>query len=317
MPTIGNTSTRQPDSGLIIRQNVGGLIQDLVSPKVPVSKKTGKYYKYDKSHFRLENDEYTTRGGANEISRDFTTANFDIKGYAFKEFIDGDVMDDADAAIKPELRESVRMGIKDGLMLKSEKRLADLLFSTSTFSGRTEALTSSDRWNNEASNPLTQFKTANRAVLLDGKAPVNTLIVGFDSWNGLAYNPYLLDLLSNNSIKVLTPQLLGQILQTNGIPVEQILIGSAVYDSAKEGGAASDAFIWGKGALFCHVDMNQRTVRGSTLVKTFVLQGKPIEYKFYQDPDPDKEGIWGMGRLYYQHAVIDTTHGYYFSTVVD
>lgn len=317
MPTIANTSTREATGGLIIRQNVGGLLQDLISPKVPVNKKTGKYYKYDNSHFRLESDEYTTRGGANEISRDFTTANYDIKGYAFKEWLDGDVLDDADAAIKPELKQSIIMGITDSLMLKSEKRLADLLFNSANFSGKTDALTGSDRWNDGTSNPLVPFKAASRAVLLNGKNPVKTLILGFDAWQGLQYNESMLDLLSNNAVKVLTPELLGMIMRTNGIPVENILIGSAVYDSSDEGATASNGFIWGKSALFCNVDMSQTTVRGSTLVKTFALKEKPVEFKFYKDKDEDKDGLWGFGKLYYEHNIVDNNQGYLFTTVVD
>jgi len=317
MPTIAGTSTRTATGQIIIRNNLHGLIQEAVSPKVPVGKKTQKYYKYDNSHFRLENDEYTTRGGSTEINRNYSTANLDIKGYAFKEWIDGDVLDDADAEIRPEIKQGAILGIKDGLKLKSEKRLADLLFTGSNFPGHTAALAGPDRWNLSTSDPIAQWKVANRAVLLDGKAPVNTVIFGYDVWNNIAYNPALLALLSDNSIKVLTPELLQKIFITNQVPVQQVLIGAAVYNAAKEGAAEDNQFIWGKSALFCNIDMSQRTVRGSTLIKTFVLKKKPVEYKFYKDADEDKEGLWGRGRLYYEHNLIDFNRGYLFTTAVD
>lgn len=317
MTTIGATSTRTALPGMIVRNNVEGCIADMISPKVSCPKKTGKYYKYDNSHFRLEDDEYSSRGGANEITRDYSTANYDITGYAYKEWIDGDVLSESDSEIRPELKQGAILGIMDGLKLKSEKRLADLLFSATTFSGHTSALTSTDRWDNPASDPVAQWKVASRAVLLDGKAPVNSVIFGYEAWlNGIAYNAALLDLLGDNTIKVITPELLTRIFIANNIPVQQVFIGSAVVDTADEGASSSDSFIWGKGALFCNIDMRQKTYRGSTVVKTFVLKNKPVEYKFYKDKDEDKEGLWAFGRKYYQHNTVDANRGYYFSTVV-
>lgn len=317
MTTIAATSTRTALPGMIIRNNVSGCIADLIAPKVSCPKKTGKYYKYDDSQFNQESDEYSTRGGANEISRNYSTANYDIDGFAYKEWIDGDVFDDADLAIRPELKQGAILGIKDGLKLKSEKRMSDLLFSGTTFSGYTSALSGTDQWDNAASDPLAQFKTAATSIMLNGKNPANSVIFGYEAWvKGIAYNPALLDLLGNNSIKIITPDVLSQLFIANQIPIQEVLIGSAIQNTADEGATASDAFVWGKGALFMHNDMRQNTVRGNTTVKTFVLKNKPMEYKFYKDADQDKEGLWAFGRCYYEHNVIDASLGYYFSTVV-
>ncbi len=315
MTTRANTSTRTPIREMFIRRNVEGLIHDLVSPKLEVDKKSGKYYIYDDSNTRIEDDELSARFGANETDHDYTTADYDINGYGLKEFIDGDVYEDADDVLG-DGREDALMNIKDKLMLGKEKRLADMLFSASNFSGKTAALTGTNRWNNAASDPLANFKTAGTAVKTNSGMSVNTLILGFEAMQGLQYNERILSLFGNE-FKTVTIDVLKRAFAMSGLFLQNIIVGGATRNSAAKGLTASHAFLWGKSALFAYIDPNPATRKSKTLVKTLTLRSKPFQYGFYKPTDPTINGEYAWAKLNYVHKIVSSDCGYLFTTVVD
>ena len=316
MATRGNTSTRIPIRELFQRRNVDGLIHEEVSKEALVNKDTFKYYNFDDSNTRIEDDVLAARSGANETDHDYSTASVDMNKYGLKEWIDGDVYDDADDVLG-DGREDALMNIKDKLLLAKEKRLADTLFSTGNFSGKTAALTGSNRWDQAGSNPLSQWKTAARAVKINSGFMVNTLILGFDAMQGLQYNESLLALLGDSTIKILTPELIGRLLRANGFNVTNVIVGSATRNTAAKGLTASHDFIWGKYALFCYIDPRPATRKNKTLVKTFVNKKNPYTYGFFEDWDKTKKGEWAYAKLNYIHSLTSVDCGYLFSTVVN
>ena len=318
MPTRANTSTRLPIRELFLRRNLDGLIHDKVFPEVLVPKKTGKFYIYDKSNLRAEDDTATARGGVPEIDFDYTTANFDIVGHGNKSFIDGDIYDDADPIIKEQARASHLLRVKDNILLKKEKRLSTLLFSTATFSGLTSALGASARWNASTSDPVANYNTAQSSVLLQSGKMVNTLIIGYQVMQGLQYNDRMLSLMSNNNTKILTPALLASMFVSAGMNIDRILVGTATENTAAQGSTDAFGYVWGKYALFCYIDPSANTIQGQTLGKTFKLAGaEGDQFGFYTPIEKDKNGEWAWGKQYYQHNVVDANCGYLFSTVVD
>lgn len=318
MATRANTSTRLPIRELFLRRNVDYLISEAVAPTVFVDKKSGKYYKYDSSNTRIEDDVLSSRGGANETSHDYSTGNFDIVNYGLKEWIDGDIYDDADPILKEEARASALLNIKDKLLLGRESRLATLLFTAANFSGKTAALAGTNRWDDPNSDPLSNFVTAGTNVLQNSGYMVNSLVLGFEAMQGLQYNPAVLDLLGDNSAKAVTKAMLSKLLMANGmnIPENNIYVGAATQNTAVQGQTASHSFIWGKSALFCYIDKGGATRKNDTLVKTFKLRNNAETFEFYDDPDKSKNGEWVHGKLSYDQVIVNNNCGYLFTTVV-
>lgn len=317
MPTRANTSTELPIREMFLRRNVPNLICEELSPQVFVPKKTGKYYRYDESNIVLEDDRVlSSRGGANETDHDFTTDTFEIVNYGLKEWIDGDVYDDADPPVQSEARPGTLMNIKDKLLIGKEKDLADVIFDPANFPGQTAALAGANRWDDPNSDPLANFVTAAKTVLENSGYMINTLVLGYEAMLGLQYNPAVLDLLGDNSEKAVTKAILSKILMANGvnIPEQNIYVGAAQYKTKL---SAASTFIWGKKALFAYVDKRANTRHGDTLVKTFRLKGnKGDTYEFYPDPDKSKNGEWCYAKLGYQHKLVNYKTGYLYDTVV-
>lgn len=319
MATRGNTSTRLPIRELFLRRNLPDLLCNSgVSPTVSVGKKTGKYYRLDGSNTRIEDDILTSRGGANEVSHDYTTGNFDIKSYGLKEWIDFDVYSDADPILQQEARPNTLLNVKDKLLLGKEKRLADLLFNASNFAGKTSALAGANRWDDPNSDPLSNFITASSAVLQNSGYMANSLVLGFEAMQGLQFNPAVLDLMGDNSVKAVTKAVLSKLLMSNGIniPENRIFVGTAQNNTAVEGQTDSHSFLWGKSALFAYIDQRPASLKNDTLVKTFQLKSMGDTFKFYKDADESKRGEWCHGAINYEHNIINNDCGYLFTTVV-
>ena len=323
MPTRANTHTTQPIKELFLRRNVENLICDQVSPTVYVNKKNGKYYRYDDANISIGasgdvSDVLSSRGGANEVDHDFSEAEYNIRNYGYKEWIDGDVYDDADDEIQQEARPGTLLNVKDKLLLQKERRLADLIFASGNYSGQTSALVGGDRWDDPNSTPTANFLTAASAVNLGSGYMVNSLILGWEAMLGLQYNPDILRLLSDNNEKVVTRSILSKILMTQGvnIPEQNIYVGSQTYKEEKTDATAQ--YIWGKSALFAYIDKKASTKKGDTLVKTFRQKdNKGDTYEFYPDPDKSKNGEWCYAKLGYGHEMVNFKCGYLFTTVVN
>lgn len=320
MPTRANTGTRLPIGDLLIRRRLDGLIHDKIFPQLMVEKATMKYYKTNNAHLRLEDDTYTAKGGSNELSYDYTTANIDIKRYSFKSPIDGDIVRDADPVIMQNIAQDTALLCQEALLVAKEKRCADYLFNTSTFSGHTSALSGTNRFDDPSSDVFGLINTAVDAIRLAGGKLPNTVVMNYEVAQALSKHPAVLDRLSSYDTKVLTPALLGQLLSTNGVKIteDRILTGWSAYNSAVEGQTDSFTNIWGKYFLLCYVDPSPVTLRNDTLGKTFVDErdGALWLAETYQDSDKDKDLQWCRVRTSYQFAVTNVNLGYLYSTVV-
>jgi hypothetical protein len=317
MADRSSTQTVLPIREMYLRRNIGNLICEQVSPAIYVDKKRGKYYRADDSNLVTENDILSSRGGANETDHGYSSAEYIIHSHGLKEWIDGDVYDEADSPISEEGRQDTILNIKDKLLLNKEKALKDILFNASNFSGQTSALTGTNRWDDANSDPTDQFKLANTTVLQNSGYMPNSLIIGYEVMVQLAYNAAFASLMPYQNEKVVTAAVLSKLLNINGIniPEDNIYVGSAQTKTSASGTAS---FIWGKSALFCYIDKKAQTKRADTLVKTFRLKGnKGEKFQFFDDADKTKKGEWASAEIDYGHELVNYKCGYLFTTVIN
>lgn len=317
MPTRGATHTTEAIKQILLKRPVReSLIKDMVFPTVPVPKKTGKFYIFDGSNSRIESDIVTSRGGANEVTHNYTTGTYSIVNHGLKEWIDQDLLDDMDDVLLFNERAATAENLKDKVELAAEKALADKLFNVTTFSGKTSALSGTSRWDDASSNPFTQVNLASETIKKNCGLRPNTLIIGSEVANALAIHPEVLKRLSDNKERILDLTLLGKLFSAFNTGINKVLIGDATHNTSKQG--QTDAFdnLWGKYALFAYIDPNSATLRNQTLGKNFIMQNGKAELKYFQDADQTKKGEWCYYGIDYDFEVVSAACGYLFSTVV-
>lgn len=317
MADRSSTQTVLPIREMYLRRNIGELICEKVSPSIYVDKKQGKYYRADDSNLVTENDILSSKGGANETNHGYATGSYNIQSHGLKEWIDGDVYDEADSPVSEEGREDCVLNIKDKLLLKKEVALKDVLFTAANFPGQTSALAGANRWDDPNSDPTVQFKLANKTVLQSSGYMPNSLIIGYEAMLELIYNAAFTSLMPYQDDKVVTAALLSRLLNINGIkiPEDNIYVGVA---QTKTSASGTSSFIWGKSALFCYIDKKSQTKRADTLVKTFRLKGnKGEKFQFFDDADKTKKGEWAAAEIDYGHELVNYKCGYLFTTVVN
>lgn len=319
MPTRANTHVDYPISQMMLRRMLDAekLLCNKILPTLIVNRSSDIYYKFNNAHLRLENTVVDSRGGANEIDFDFSTATYSVKDYGLKHFIHGKLLRNADEVIKKNLRIATARTVTDLLLVDKEKRCADLLFNTTTFAGKTTALTGSSRWDNASSNPFTDIINAVSTVQLNsGKTP-NTIVMGYDVWKAVVNHDEFLGRLGDTSIKSVNISAFKQMLDgVTDNSIQNVLIGSQTYNTAKEGATDSFVYTWGKYVLIAYIDPKSNTVMDQTLGKTFQEAGlNGLQIKYYKETE-DQDGEWCRGTTSYDLNVVDSNCGYLYSTVV-
>jgi hypothetical protein len=238
-------------SNISVQYKNAGFIAEQVLPVVPVRKENDKFYTYTKKE-RFTIPESTIRAPrtrAQQIDWSTSTDTYDAIEYALASMIDDREKANADAPISV-VTDSVEF-LKDLLMLEMEKRVADLVFSTSNITNNT-TLTSTNQWDaydETDSNPLTAVETGRNTVhQAIGQNP-NLIVMGREVFNSLIHHPVIENKIKHTTMQVATEQLLANLFQ-----VDKVLVGNAVYNSENIGQTASYGYVWGKKVLIAYVE---------------------------------------------------------------
>ncbi len=230
-------------------------IADQILPLVPVAKQTGKYAKFTKaSWFRNEAGLRAPGTRAPRMFWDMDTAgSYTCLEYAAATTLSDEIRENADNPINPE-KTSVEF-VTDKILLAREYRVAAKLFdATTTFSGYTAtaaALTGGAgvAWDTfETSDPIQDVNAMSNIIIKAIGMKPNTLILGQDVYKALKVHPSLLERIKYSQMGVVTTELMARLFD-----IDKILVGSAIYNSSREGVTASYSYIWGTYALLCYV----------------------------------------------------------------
>jgi hypothetical protein len=220
----------------------GEMVADLILPLVGVEKEGAKIPKFGKEAFRIYATERALRASSNRIApEDVGSVTVSLTEHDLEYPID--YREDAEAAFNVEAHATYR--VKEGILLRREKAVADLVTTPGNFPvGNKLALSGTDVWTNASSDPeavISDAKSAVRAKI--GREP-NVLTLGYQAARALRRHPKLRAQLGDNARRILTVADLAAIFD-----VKQINIGRAVQVS--DAGVQSD--IWGPIALLTYV----------------------------------------------------------------
>lgn len=223
-----------------------GYISEKILPVLSVKQSTGIIGGYGLSHLRTSDDLIGGRAQARRadpIAYDLSQT-YVIQKHALEGVVTQDDYDNVEDPFSAESDET--LGLTHMILTNKEKQAADLLFNTTTFSGKTT--TPSTKYDNyTSSDPLADFKTAHNAVLNNSGVPANAAIMSRLVANTLMFHPQLQDRLGfkYNGTGLLSDEQLKMCLG-----VDELIIADAPYNSAKEGQTDALSQIWSDGILF-------------------------------------------------------------------
>ncbi len=223
-------------------------ICEQVLPYVGVSMSTGRLAKYGTNHLRIENTLKAGRGKYRRVEAIVrSNASYSIDGHGLEGLVTTDDYRNVQEPYDAERDETI--GITTMIWLEKEQVLANALTATATMTQNT-TLSGTSQFNDyDNSNPLGQFNTARASVYSGcGKAP-NTVIMSWLVRNTLKFHPALLDYLG---FKWDRPGGLSDDELARALDVKKVLVGDAVYESAKEGQTSSLTPVWGKHIIFAY-----------------------------------------------------------------
>jgi hypothetical protein len=280
-------------------------------PVVASAKQSDKFYVWTiADHMRV-----STRGrapGTRAATRDFALSNdnffCDVKALAHN--VSSQVKANADPAIDPE-ENAVRLLLQD-MMLEEEIAFSATAFASSWGTNTTPGTV----WSNAAAYPISDCATAIRTVLLaTGKRP-NVLLLGNDSWDtGLSIHEDLVDRLPDTTARIVTKEFVANLLG-----LDEILVSTAVYNSAAEGIAASNAFAATRNAGLMYYRNPNPGIMGANAGCTFVWAGllgsaQGVQVKRYDVPESDAYPRIEVETAY-DHKIVGSGLGYLWTSLV-
>ena len=280
-------------------------IADSVFPTVKVAKQTGKYYVYDKANLRINKTTRAAGSGANEIDFGLTTAAFSCDDHALKEFVADEIQDQADAALNPLI--DATETVTEQLLLDRENNIATLLSSTTNLTNNI-TLSGTTQWSDYAnSDPIGDVRTARTTVHQNTFKKPNTIIMGKQVFDMLCEHPQIIERIKYSQLGIVTKELLARLFQ-----VEQILVGEAGSNTAKEGQTDSMSYIWGKVAIVAFIAPQVR-LKQATLGYTFTYSQRIVK----RWRDEDREGTYvRVGNDNYVQKIVAVGAGYLIAAVI-
>jgi hypothetical protein len=140
--------------------------------------------------------------------------------------------------------------LADNILRSREHALAAAMTSTTIMAGYTVTLTAGDQWTTPTSEVLGRINTGKASIEAATGKTANVIIMGAPTFRALQIHPQIISVLSPGKATPgqYTPEMMAQALG-----VDKILIGKAIYNSAKEGQTATNTFIWGDNIIIAYI----------------------------------------------------------------
>jgi len=221
-------------------------ISEMILPLINVKQTTGKLGNYGNSHLRIEN---TVTGGKNKFAqvntRVYETQLYDIEEHGLKDTLTRKDFANVEQPFDAEVDTTDELVTK--LWLGKEKSLADTITDTSILTQNT-TLAGTDQYNDrQNSDPIGDFITARANIFSSVGKPPDTAVMSWEVFNTIRYHPNFLDSLGYKEARPdgLTTQEVARVMD-----VKRLLVGTAVFNDAKENQPDNILPVWGKHIIF-------------------------------------------------------------------
>ena len=218
------------------------LIATVLFPVVTVSKEVGKIPEFTKESFKMSKTERAIRAKSNRINpEDRTEIEYVLTEHDLEYPLD---YRESEEDIFPAKINATSV-VAHGIALRLEKLAADLVQDLNSYpAGNKITLSSSDKFDNPASNPFVIFNNAIESVRRKIAVRPNVCIIGASAFASLKEHPAVLDRIKYTQHAVITVDLLKALLN-----FEQLFVGDAVY--VDDAGNQPD--IWSDNVILAYV----------------------------------------------------------------
>lgn len=231
-----------------IFQDDTAFIAEKILPSVGVKQRSGKYGNYGNDHLRIVNTAHVGKGGYLEV--DPITRSSDtyyVEEHALKTTITAEDFDNVEQPYDE--RNDRTVGLTSLLRLAKEKALADTLTNGSIIT-QGATLSGNAQYSNldhADSDPLGDGLTAKNTIRDACGMKPNAVAMSDATADALRVHSQLLDKLG---YKYERPGGLTDAELARALDVEMVLVGNAVYNSAKLGQSDSLTKVWGKDMVY-------------------------------------------------------------------
>lgn len=307
MPVQGPIHVDRPLTNISIRYRSEGLIADQLFPIVPVKNETDLFYIFDKANSLRTPLTLRANGGeANEDNFALSTATYRLEEHALKEIVTQRDRDNQDPGL--DLDASTVEDLTDKILRQREVDAATLLFTNGNWA-QESSLAAAGAWsaNTSVSNPILNADSASANISLQAGRKPNVCVVDERTWYALKEHTSLVQRIMYTSADSVGPELVQRLFG-----VQKLLVASSAQNTADEGLAATQAYIWTDSAWFGYVEMSPGLKKPSALY-CFKKSGGGVEVRRWQDEA--RKGEWfEVGHMYDQqspasdagHLIVDT-----------
>ena len=299
----------------LLGPSLGSFIADDVFPAVDVPTKSGKFYSVDGGFSSASpgHDMVMADGQSSPLllSTSISKATgweVDLNGLGCQiskssaEYAQGNGLN---------LRQAKAALLARETAINRERLAAAIAFSTTVFTSATTALSGTDQWDNAASDPVSIAQDARDSIVQASGETPDTVIIGYAVYKALRQHPAIVEFSSRtqSSVGIVTNDDIARALD-----VENVYVGKAVANSAEENLTATNAYIWGKFALFCRLRPSPAPMTPQSCLQRWRFQGSTDGAVRRWEPTPYVEQVdmlWND-----QFAAPTTELGYLYSTVV-
>lgn len=278
-----------------------------VMPDKPVKHESDQYYVYNNDMRRAGNTLQANGAPANAVTFDMSTSTYNIRKHALRHLNTDRDYDNIDAP-PIQLDRDMTEYLVDKLMLECEYEAMQLLFTTTSFSN-SKSLTSETTWkyHTTTSLPIQDMLSATTYILKYAGAKANKAVMGIDVRDALKENVNVYGRIQYVQKAILTEDLLASLFE-----LEKVHVGSAVYETAKEGATSDKGVIWDDTCWVGYMESNPGIKTKSAAVNfRKTSSGNPYKVRTYRDEE--REGKWIEASTFFRGKVISSTSGYLFS----
>lgn len=259
-PTITSVHINRPLTNIsqMYMQQANDYIADKVFPVVPVMKQSDLYFKYTKGDWfrnlaQVRAPGTESAGGGYNV----TTDSYYAPVVAIHQDVDPQIRANTDVPLNAD--RDATMWVTNEMLLAREIDVVSVVLKTGTWTGSTTGgdITPSPQWNLANSTPLEDIEQQIWSVKqTTGRFP-NRFILGPRVWEVLKNHDEVVQRIKYTQRGVVTTDLLASLIAPPGVENFQVLVASAIYNTANQGAADSLQFIAPtKDALLLYAEPN-------------------------------------------------------------
>src|SRR4030066_372918 len=250
-PTPSDVHVNQPLTNISVAymQDQNEFVADKVFPNVPVLKQSDLYLTFPKAQW------FRTEAKPRGISQESAGSGFDVDFSANYSCIIQALHKDIDDRVRANADDILSIDtaaaeyVTRGVLLRKEKDWASKYFKGSLWTGSSTGsdITPSPLWSAANSTPIHDVRTQMMSMKKKTGYTPNVLLLSNYAWTAIADNADFLGRISVNTTRIMTTDLLAQVLG-----LEHVYVAGGVENTQDEGAAATMDFIHGKHALLVY-----------------------------------------------------------------